>query len=246
MQLPDHVTAQTLKKFALSKSPLYSGIVDQYWIQAPLSDVRADYALFHCLFVTNYFRSSKGANDFGGGAAIDMASGVELAVKKLSELKGDLLQLPVKEYEGMKHVESEFLRFVGVKPDAPAPLPLPVPAEPPPRKEQPIPRPVPTPGAPKVEIPPTPQPPSNGGFWAFIRSLAGFLGAINAVLFFAQMWIPAPVMTVIRVVIKLIADLAAANPATAVAVAVSSVVATHAMALKTAVPVKWREGRSAL
>ena len=146
----------------------------------------------------------------------------------------------------MKHVESEFLRFVGVKPDAPAPLPLPVPAEPPPRKEQPIPRPVPTPGAPKVEIPPTPQPPSNGGFWAFIRSLAGFLGAINAVLFFAQMWIPAPVMTVIRVVIKLIADLAAANPATAVAVAVSSVVATHAMALKTAVPVKWREGRSAL
>jgi hypothetical protein len=236
MSMPDHVTVHSLRNFVLSKTPLYRSLVDAFWAQANLHNIRADYAVFYCLWYTNYFRASKPINDFGGGTATDTASGVNLAVMKFKEL-GDWLQLPANEYEGMKHVEQEFLRFVGVRPDDKAP-----PASPKPLPAKPLPsEPVPVPKEPEPAKPAPIKPaPSKGGFWAFIRTLAGILAALNAIMFVLKLWLPAPVVVALQAVIKFVTELADAHPAQAFAVGVSSLVATHAVMLKTKVPAKWQ------
>lgn len=232
MKLPEFVSALTLNNFRRLKTPLYPGIVDEYWIQAPLHNIRADYALFHCLWYTNFFRARVPLNDFGGGAASDTASGVDLALKKLEALNGDWLQLPAEEYEGIKKIEEEFLLYVGVKKPEPKPVPKPVPAP------EPVPEPVPEPQKPVA---------SKGGFWSFIRTIAGILAGINGFLWLLKMFIPAPIVSILQVVIKFITELAAAHPGAAVAGFVSTVVATHAVALKINPPKTWqRPDRSAL
>lgn len=221
-----------LHKFVKVKTAIYPGIVSEYWIQAPIYKVRVDYALFHCLAYTNYFKTRTAPNDFGGGSAQNVAIGVELALKKL-QVMGDWLNLPSSEYEGMKRVESDFLVFMGDStepPRPPADLPkVPIPKEPLPLPSQPIPLPS-----------PTPQPPASGGFWAFVRSLAGILGALNAVMFLLRIWLPGPVVTVLQAVIKFIVDLAAQHPAQATAMIVSTVVASHAVAFKMTPPRVWQ------
>lgn len=86
-----------------------------------------------------------------------------------------------------------------------------------------------------IDAPPV----QSGKFWPFIRSLARILAMLNTVFFLLRLWLPGPVVTIIQAVIRFIAELAAAHPVQSTAMLVSTVVATHAVALKTAPPEKW-------
>ena len=245
---PDYFTPEAIKKFIKAKTPLYPGLVDEYFKQAPAHNLRIDYSIYHALHFTNYYRGNTRSNDFGGGEAMDVAHGVENALVRLEKLK-DWLNLPVAEYEGLKHVEQEFLVSIGIPkgvpaPKTPEPVPpkLPVPSGPqlPETPPQRIPPSSPSNGTPGGTKPGSEPSKNNSGFWAFIRSLAGFLAIVNSVLWLLKLWLPAPVVVALSAVIKFIAELAAAHPAQAFVVGVSSLVATHAVALKINPPEKWK------
>jgi hypothetical protein len=115
-------------------------------------------------------------------------------------------------------------------------IPKPTPVKPKPTE------PVPVPQAPDAPAPAPAKPDSPA--WKLIHKLSGWTVVVNILLVVFSGYIPAGVLTIIRTIITVIAELAAAHPVQAVVGVVSAGGLSIAAALNAEVPRAFREAKT--